>query len=71
LSVTLSWPASEPVEEGVKVTEIVQVFPPEMPDPQLFVCMKSVVVEIAVMESAALPRLRNVTVCGGLLVETC
>ena len=73
LSPMLKVAEREPVAVGVNVTSIEQFPPGTTPDPQLFVCWKSLALlpptEIPVMLSAALPELVSITLCAGLVVR--
>jgi hypothetical protein len=72
LSPMLKVAEREPVAVGVNVTPIEQFPPATTPDPQLFVCWKSLGLvpptEIPVMLSAALPELVSITLCTGLVL---
>jgi hypothetical protein len=72
LSPMLKVAEREPVAVGVNVTPIEQFPPATTPDPQLFVCWKSLGLvpptEIPVMLSAALPELVSITLCAGLVL---
>lgn len=70
LSVTVNVPLRAPEAVGAKLTLIVQLPPTAKEEPQLFVWVKSPLVAILVMESAAVPLLDKVTVCAALLVPT-
>lgn len=69
LSVTVRVPVLTPVAAGVKVTLMVQLEPPAMPVPQVFVSAKSPLAEMLVVR-AALPTLKSVTVCAALVVPS-
>jgi len=70
LSLTESVPVRDPIWVGVKVTEIVQLFPPANALPQVFVCEKSPLVMMLVMRSVALPLLLSVAFFALLVAVT-
>src|SRR5262249_46702944 len=74
VSAISTWADREPAPDGPKVTESVQVCPPDKLLPQVLVCEKSPVllpaVDIPVMLSSVVPGLLIETTCGGLLVPS-
>lgn len=70
LSLTLKVPVRVPVVVGVNVTLMEQLEFAARLVPQVLVCEKSPVTEIPLIESAAVPVLLSVTVCGVLLLPT-
>lgn len=67
LSVTVRVPVRLPVAVGVKVTEMVQLWPAATVDPQVLVSAKSPEAAMVVMASAAAPEFARVMVCAGLV----
>jgi hypothetical protein len=70
LSVIVIKPVLVPVAVGVNVTLIMQLLPPGIPPPQVFVCAKSPLATMLPMLRGALPTLRSVTVCGEVVMPT-
>ena len=67
---TVSVPLRDPLAVGAKVTFTAQVAPAARLVPQLFVCAKSPLVAIEVIDADAVPVFFTVTACGALVVPT-
>jgi hypothetical protein len=66
----VSVPLRDPLAAGEKVTLIVQLAPAARLVPQLFVCAKSPLTAIELIDADAFPVLCTVTVCAALVVPT-
>src|SRR5579871_730091 len=70
LSLTTSDPIRDPVAVGVKLSVMAQLFPAGSADGQVFVSLKSPVVEMPLIVSVTLPLLVRVTACDDDVVSS-